>query len=98
MYVWVKIQCNVEVRMSGTIANHTILQEYENLAKELYVEPENEEILGFFLHLIMKDLSGAGGKKRNTPAGNKSTTRTTVKCANLRVLFKACKNEQQKRR
>ena len=40
----------MEVRMPGTIINHTLLRRYETLVKELYTYPKNEEILGTFLH------------------------------------------------
>ena len=35
--------------MPGSVVNHLLLTRYENLLKELYVEPKDEQIIGTFL-------------------------------------------------
>ena len=35
--------------MSGTIVNHTLLQRYDTLLREIYTEPREEEVMGTFL-------------------------------------------------
>ena len=46
-----EIPCKIKITMLGSIVNHLILQKYETLLKELYIEPKEEAIIGTFLSL-----------------------------------------------
>ena len=74
------------------IVNQTLLQRYEKLAKELYTEPKNEEILGTFLHPVIRDVHadevGWGKRKKTNKTSTSSKRKTTeVRCADIRKLF-----------
>ena len=43
-----EVPCEVSVRMSGSIVNHTLLQRYKALLRELYTKPKEED-MGKFL-------------------------------------------------
>ena len=36
-----EVPCEINLRMSASIVNHTLLQRYETLLRELYTEPKN---------------------------------------------------------
>ena len=44
-----EVPCEVTVTMRGSVVKHLLLTRYENLLKELYIEPNNEEIVRTFL-------------------------------------------------
>ena len=44
-----EVPCEVTVKMPGSVVNHLLLTRCENLLKELYVEPKDEQIIGTFL-------------------------------------------------
>ena len=46
-----EIPCRIKITMLGNIVNHLILEKYETLLKELYIEPKEEAIIGTFLSL-----------------------------------------------
>ena len=46
-----EVPCELTIAMIGSVVNHLLLFRYESLLKELYVEPEDEEIVGTFLSL-----------------------------------------------
>ena len=46
-----EVPCELTIAMIGSVVNHLLLFRYESLFKELYVEPEDEEIVGTFLSL-----------------------------------------------
>ena len=94
-----EIPCKVDVRMSGTIVNHAILQRYEKLVEELYAEPANEEILGSFLHPVVAreapEVFTAIATRRKSP---KPPKQTQVKYADIRTLFKENKQTTNEKR
>ena len=88
--------------MSGTIVNHAILKRYETLVEELYAEPENEEILGSFLHPVVAKIrllqktpevftAIATRRKRSKPP-----KQTQVKSADIKILFNENKQQTEK--
>ena len=46
-----EVPCNVTITMIGSVVNHLLLTWYKSLLKELYIEPNDEEIVGIFLSL-----------------------------------------------
>ena len=44
-----EVPCEISIRMPAGIVNHTLLQRYETLLRELYTEPKEEEVMGTFL-------------------------------------------------
>ena len=44
-----EVPCEISVRMSAYIVNHTLLQDCEILLRELYTEPKEDEVMGTFL-------------------------------------------------
>ena len=46
-----EVPCEVTITMIGSFVNHLLLTRYESLFKELYIEPEDEEIVDTFLSL-----------------------------------------------
>ena len=44
-----EVPCENSVWMSSSIVNHTLLQRYDTLLREIYTEPKEEEVMGTFL-------------------------------------------------
>ena len=44
-----RFPCEITVKMPGSIVNYTLLQRHENLIREVYTEPKEEEVMGTFL-------------------------------------------------
>lgn len=96
-----EVRCKVKV-VTPPSFNMNVLKKYEELVKNLYVEPKNEEILGTFVLLNSQDASRKETEQSTTVsrAGtSKKKTETQVKSRDIRDLFKRGGNEftQQKR-
>ena len=101
-----EVPCKVKV-ITPPSFNMNVLKKYEELVKELYVEPKHEDILGTFVLLNSQDASFEEniGRKRgeSTTAATKAATDTAgtskkkseikVKSRDIRDLFKCGGNE-----
>ena len=58
--------------MSGNVVNRLLLTQYEKLLNELYIELQNEEIVGTFL-------SEENGKRKQQNRGSKKSNRRKKK-------------------
>ena len=52
------------VTMSGSVVNNLLLTRYEKLLNELYIKPENEEIVGTFLSVANEEEKIEAAKKQ----------------------------------
>ena len=50
--------------MSGSVVNNLLLTRYEKLLNELYIKPENEEIVGTFLSVANEEEKIEAAKKQ----------------------------------
>ena len=50
-----EIPCEVTIRMPATIKNHMVVERFKELLNEVYIEPQEEEILGSFLAISPHD-------------------------------------------
>ena len=79
-----EVPCQINIRMSGSIVNHTILSRYQNLVEELYLEPTDEEIIGTFLSVgqIHEEPT-----EKNTQKNKTGTTTATVRSRDIRAML-----------
>ena len=59
-----EVPCEVTVTMSGSVVNNLLLTRYEKLLNELYIKPENEEIVGTFFSVANEEEKIEAAKKQ----------------------------------
>ena len=98
--VSLEVPCQVSVKMSGSIMNHALLQRYEMLLQELYIEPKEENINGTFLSNpevddIIQPVQPAQPVQPLQEDKRKKKQTTTVKSKNTKQMFAAIEQQQQ---
>lgn len=92
-----EVPCKIKVT-TPPYFNMNVLKKYEDLVKELYVEPKNEEILGTFVDIQSQDTEQNHEeslvRKRKKP---KTTSAPQVKSRDIRDLFKPSGQIQKKK-
>lgn len=70
-----EISCLVTVTMPGTVLNQLLIERFQQLVAEKYVEPKNEEIIGCVLNVeaIDEALNFEPKKKKKKKPANKPT-------------------------
>ena len=80
----------VKVAISGTLLNKKLLERYEEIFKDLYVEPEEIAIMGSFVfeNIVMEDEPGRS-ETRQSKSRNKKKELTQEKEASrdIRTMF-----------
>ena len=89
-----EIPCVLVAKMNGySVRNQMLLQKYQELVNDLYVEPKNEEILGSYMVPCIEP-----HPKRTAPISkNKERIpkRKTTKGADIRSLFRRIENQNR---
>ena len=67
-----EIACIITVRMSGTVRNHMVIEQYKEIVERLYCEPKNEVVIGCFLENSIENVTLLGGpSNKNKKTDNK---------------------------
>ena len=78
--VGLEIACLLTVTIPGTIINQLLIERYEQLVNQRYVEPrEAEEIIGTFLHMpdiAVKVVPAEPRKKKSKSTNNNSVIKS----------------------
>ena len=46
----IEVPCEVKASISGTCINLLLIEKYKKLTEDTYTEPQNKEILGYYLN------------------------------------------------
>ena len=89
-----EVPCEISVRMSAYIVNHTLLQDCEIFLRELYTEPKEDEVMGTFLSGPEADVINFFVQPHQI-INRKNQKPTAIKSKDIKHIFIAI--EQQKK-